>query len=64
MKTPDPTVIRRLREGKKHLRGERKALSLPEKVRQVFELQKATLPMIRQRRALRDLEKVWPLGKH
>jgi len=64
MKTPDATVIRRLREGKEHLRGERKALSLPEKVRQVVELQKATLPMIRQRRELRDWEKVWPLGKH
>ena len=57
----DVSVIRRIHEGKQHLREERKAMTLPEKVRQVVELQKATLPMIRQRRELKDWEEVWPL---
>ena len=39
-------------------------MSNPEKVRQVVELQKATLPMIRRRRKLADWEGVWPLPKN
>ena len=62
---PDPTpdAIRRLREGKEQLRRARIAMSLPEKVRQVVELQRIALPAIRRRRALRDWERVWPLGE-
>jgi hypothetical protein len=63
MSNPNETVIRRLREGKEHLREQRRAMTLPEKVRQVVELQKAVLPMIRQRRELHDWEDVWPLPK-
>jgi len=36
-------------------------MSLPEKVRQVVELQKIALPLIRRRRELREWEVVWPL---
>jgi hypothetical protein len=38
-------------------------MTLPDKVRQVIELQKATLPMIRLRRELKEWEEVWPLSK-
>ena len=56
-------VMRRLRAGKQNLRKKRIAMSNPEKVEQVVELQKATLPMIRRRRELAEWEGVWPLSK-
>ena len=56
-------AIRRLRAGKQELREERIGMSNPEKVRQVVELQKATLPMIRRRRQLAAWEGVWPLSE-
>ena len=60
---PVPDVIRRLREGKRELREARTAMSLPEKVREVVRLQEATLPMIRRRRALSAIERVWQLSQ-
>lgn len=57
MNTPD----HRLRRAKRELRRERIALSLPEKVRQVVDLQKVAVNMIRRRRPLREIERVWPL---
>ncbi len=54
-------VIRRLRAGKHELREQRIAMSNPEKVQQVVELQKATLPMIRRRRTLEPWEGIWPI---
>jgi hypothetical protein len=56
-----PNTIDRLREGKRELRAARAAMSLPEKVREVVRLQEATLPMIRRRRALEVIERVWKL---
>ena len=53
--------IHRLREGKRQLRAARAAMSLPEKVREVVRLQEATLPMIRRRRELEVIERVWKL---
>jgi hypothetical protein len=54
-------VLERLREGKRELRAERVAMSLPEKVRQVVELQRMVLPTIQQRRPLEPWERVWRL---
>lgn len=54
-------VLRGLREGKRQLRQERVSMSYPDKVRQVIELQRATLPMIRRRRKLEEWEGVWPI---
>lgn len=63
MSPPDVSeVVEKLRAGKRELRRRRVAMSLPDKVRQVVELQKITLPLIRRRRALHPWESVWPLG--
>ncbi len=64
MKTNEiPDAIQRLRDGKRELRRRRVAMSLEEKVRQVVELQKIHVTIVGQRRALRPLERVWPLRK-
>lgn len=52
-------LLARLREGKRELRERRRAMSLPEKVRQVVALQKIALPLI----ARRPWERVWPLDE-
>jgi hypothetical protein len=59
--TDESDVISRLREGKRQLRRERVAMSLPEKIRQVVELQKVHVTIVGRRRALSPLERVWPL---
>lgn len=56
-----PDAIRRLREGKRELRHSRVSMSLPEKVRQVVQLQHITLKMIQRRRPLEPLERAWPV---
>lgn len=56
-------ILTALRSGKDELRRKRVAMSLPEKVRQVVELQKIVLPAIRRRRPLREWERVWPLDE-
>ena len=56
-------ILAALRSGKDELRRKRVAMSLPEKVRQVVELQKIVLPAIRRRRPLREWERVWPLDE-
>lgn len=58
---PIDDTLDRLREGKRTLREIRQAMSLPEKVRQVVELQKIEVTMIARRRPLAELERVWPL---
>lgn len=50
-----------LRKAKAQLRAQRRRLTLPEKVAQVVELQRAILPAVRQRRPLKPIEKVWNL---
>lgn len=57
MNTPD----HRLRRAKRELRRQRIDLSLPEKVRQVVDLQKVAVETIGRRRSLREIERVWPL---
>lgn len=58
---PSADLIARLRGGKADLRRERERLPLPEKVRQVIELQKAVCPLIAQRRELEPWERPWEI---
>jgi hypothetical protein len=57
-----PDAIHQLRDGKREMREARASMSLPEKVQQVVRLQAATLPMIRRRRELDVIERVWSLS--
>lgn len=57
----DNSALSQLRAGKENLRESRRAMSLPEKVRQVVELQKIEVQMIGRRRPLSRRERVWPL---
>ncbi len=59
--TMNAEILRRLREGKRQLRRERVTMSLPEKIRQVVELQKVHVTIVGRRRALKPIERVWPL---
>ena len=59
--TDESDVMSRLRQGKRQLRRERVAMSLPEKIRQVVELQKVHVTIVGRRRALGPIERVWPL---
>jgi hypothetical protein len=56
---PSPDLIARLRRGKAELRRERIRLPLPEKVRQVIELQRAVFPLLAQQRTLESWERPW-----
>ena len=56
-----PELLEKLREGKRQLRAERRAMSLSDKVREVVRLQAIVLPLIAKRRPLEPWEEVWPL---
>lgn len=56
---PSEELLLTLRAGKAALRKERIALPLPEKVRQVLELQRALHPLLARQRALRPWERPW-----
>lgn len=56
-------AFHQMREGKREMREARASMSLPEKVQQVARLQAATLPMIRRRRDLEIIERVWSLSR-
>ena len=58
---PSAELIARLRQGKDELRREREGQSLPEKVRQVIELQKTQLPMLARLRPLEPWERPWDI---
>ena len=58
---PSPELLATLRRGKEELHAAHRALSLPEKVRMVIELQGIALPLIARRRPLKDYERQWPL---
>jgi hypothetical protein len=60
---PIPDAIQKLRDGKQELRRARIAMSLPDKVREVVQLQRIMLPLIRRRRELREWERVWPVDE-
>ncbi len=59
---PSPELLERLREGKRQLHEAQRELSLPEKVRQLLELQKIDFE-IRKARGdlLRPWEKPWDI---
>lgn len=54
-------LLTKLRIGKRELRAARRAMSLPDKVREVVQLQRVTLSAIHRRRKPSELEYVWPL---
>jgi len=56
---PSPELIGQLREGKNALRDRRRSMSLPDKVREVLELQRIMLPLLARRRPLRWWERPW-----
>jgi hypothetical protein len=56
---PSSDLIARLRRGKADLRRERELLPLPEKVRQVIELQRIVYPLLKRRRRLESWEHPW-----
>jgi hypothetical protein len=58
---PSAELLEKLREGKAQLRARRCALSLPDKVRAVIELQRACLPLLARQRPLRPWERIWDL---
>ena len=60
---PTAELLARLREGKLALHAAQRALTAPEKVRMVIELQRFTLPIIAKRRALSEIERPWPMDE-
>ena len=58
---PSPELLAALRRGKEELHAAHRALSLPEKVRMVIELQGIALPLIARRQTLTYYERQWPL---
>jgi len=58
---PSAELIARLRQGKAELEREREGLSLPEKVRQVMELQRLEYPLLARQRALEPWERPWDI---
>lgn len=62
MRVSDDT-LERLRQGKRDLRAARRALTLPEKVQQVVELQKLAVRIATSRGTLTGRERVWNLHR-
>jgi hypothetical protein len=56
---PTAALLERLRSGKQELRARRVALPPREKVRQLLELQRLQLPLLRRQRPLRPWERPW-----
>ena len=56
---PTPELVERLRAGKASLRERRRALPLPEKVRQMLELQRIHWTIVSRRRPMRSWEHPW-----
>ena len=56
---PSPELLGQLRAGKAALRQRRIALPLPEKIRQLLELQRIQVTFLARRRPLRSWERPW-----
>ena len=56
---PSPELLARLRAGKAALRAQRVALPLPEKVRQLLQLQRIHVVLLARQRALEAWEHPW-----
>jgi hypothetical protein len=53
--------VAKLRQGKAELRRDREVLPLPEKIRQVMELQRLQYPLLARQRTLRSWERPWEI---
>jgi hypothetical protein len=62
MRVP-PEVTTTLRDGKQALRASRCNLSLPEKVKQVVELQKIAVRIAKSQGTLEPRQRVWKLSR-
>ncbi|HXB53986.1 MAG TPA: hypothetical protein VN461_04325 [Vicinamibacteria bacterium] len=51
----------KLRQGKDELRRDREVLPLPEKIRQVIELQRLQYPLLTRQRTLASWERPWEI---
>jgi hypothetical protein len=58
-----PNTTQNLRDGKQALRAARRAMSLPEKVQQVVELQKIAVRIAKSQGKLKPRERVWNLHR-
>ena len=58
---PSPELLDALRRGKREIHARQRNLPLPEKVRQVLELQKVDYEIRKQRGGLRSWEKPWDI---
>jgi hypothetical protein len=58
---PSASLTARLRRGKAELRRERERMPLPEKVRQVIELQRFAYPLLARQRTLEPWERPWEI---
>jgi hypothetical protein len=56
---PSPELLARLRAGKAALREQRRALPLPEKVRQLLQLQQIQITLLAKQRPLKPWERPW-----
>jgi hypothetical protein len=53
--------VAKLRQGKDRLRRDREELPLPEKIRQVIELQRLQYPLLARQRTLKSWERPWEI---
>lgn len=60
---PSDELLEKLREGKRQLHAQQRALPLEEKIRRVIELQRFTLPLIAKCRLLAYYERAWPMDE-
>ena len=58
---PSAELVAKLRQGKDELRRDREELPLPEKIRQVIELQRLQYPLLARQRTLRSWERPWEI---
>jgi hypothetical protein len=56
---PSAELVAKLRQGKDKLRRDREELPLPEKIRQVIELQRLQYPLLARQRTLKSWERPW-----
>lgn len=58
---PSASLTAKLRRGKAALRRERERMPLPDKVRQVIELQRFVYPLLARQRELEPWERPWEI---
>ena len=58
---PSPEMVEKLRAGKAAMRERRRALPLPEKVRQMLDMQRIYWTIVSRRRPMRSWERPWDI---